>query len=54
MKVKSAEAVPSLESMLNVRGSEANQQMMAAITAKTTVHWLWFVIVFRYLALTKT
>lgn len=54
MKVKNAEAVASRESALKVRGSEQNQQIIVAITANTTVHWLWFVMVFKYLALTRT
>lgn len=40
MKVKKADAVASLESALKVRGKEQNQQMMVAMTAKTTVHSL--------------
>lgn len=54
MKVNRAEAVPNFDSALNVLGSEANQQMTAAITAKTTVHWLWLVMVLRYLEVTST
>lgn len=52
MKVKKADAVARFASDLNVRGSEQTQQMMAEMTAKVMVHWLWFVIVLRYLALT--
>ena len=40
MKVKNADAVPSFDRALKVLGREQNQQMMVAITAKTTVHWL--------------
>jgi len=54
MKVKNADAVPSFERALKVLGSELNQQIIVAITAKTTVHWLWLVMVLRYLALTST
>jgi hypothetical protein len=46
--------VPSFERALKVLGSELNQQIIVAITAKTTVHWLWLVMVLRYLALTST
>jgi hypothetical protein len=54
MKVKNADAVPSFERALKVLGREQNQQIMVAMTAKTTVQWLWLVIVLRYLALTST
>lgn len=54
MNVKIADAAPSLDRTLNVLGREQNQQIRAAITANTTVHWLWLVMVLRYLALTKT
>lgn len=37
MKVKKADAVPSLDIMLNVRGSEATKQMTVTTTLKTTV-----------------
>lgn len=40
MKVKNADAVPSFESALKVLGREQNQQIIVAMTAKTTVHWL--------------
>ena len=33
MKVKKAEAVPNFESMLNVRGNEANHHMTVTTTA---------------------
>jgi hypothetical protein len=52
--VKMAEPRPSLDKPLNVLGNEHTQQMRVEITAKTTVHWLWFVMVFRYFALTRT
>ena len=38
MNVKNAEAVPSFERALKVLGKEQTQQMIAAITANTTVH----------------
>jgi hypothetical protein len=54
MKVKNADPVPNLERALKVLGREQTQQIRVAITAKTTVHSLWLVIVLRYLALTST
>jgi hypothetical protein len=54
MNVKNAETVPRRPRMLKVRGREQNQQIMVAITAKTMVHWLWFVMVLRYFAETRT
>ena len=36
--VKNAENVPRKDSVENVRGREQNQEMSAAMTAKTTVH----------------
>jgi hypothetical protein len=54
MNVKNADAVPSFERALKVLGSELNQHIIVAMTAKTTVHSLWLVIVLRYLALTST
>lgn len=53
MNVKRAEIVASLERALKVLGREATKQMRVAMTAKTIVHWLWLVIVFKYLALTR-
>ena len=53
MKVKNADAVPSFERALKVLGREQNQHIIVAMTAKTTVHSLWLVIVLRYLALTS-
>lgn len=38
MKVKNADAVPSFERALKVLGSELNQHIIVAMTAKTTVH----------------
>jgi hypothetical protein len=40
MKVKNADAVPRRESALKVLGRDENQQIIMAMTAKTTVHWL--------------
>jgi len=54
INVKKAEAVPSLESVENVRGMEKKKQIMAAMTEKMTVHMLWLVIVLRYLADVRT
>ena len=54
MKVKKADPVPNFERALKVLGSEKIQQTIVAITAKTMVHSLWFVIVLRYLALVRT
>lgn len=54
MNVKNAEAVPSFDSALKVLGRDETQHMSVAITAKTIVHWLWLVIVLRYLALVRT
>jgi L-asparaginase/Glu-tRNA(Gln) amidotransferase subunit D len=54
MNVKKADAVANLERALKVRGREQNQQIIVAITANTTVHSLWLVMVFRYFADTKT
>lgn len=54
MNVNSADALAILASVLNVLGREANQQTIAAMTANTTVHWLWFVIVFKYVDVTRT
>ena len=53
-KVKKAERVASLESVLNVLGSEQTKEMTAKMAAKPTVHTLWLVIVLRYLAPVKT
>lgn len=52
INVKKADPVPSFESILKVLGREQNQLMIVAITANTTVHSLWLVMVLRYLALT--
>lgn len=54
MNVKKAEAVPNFERASKVLGREQNQQIIAAMTAKTTVHWLWLVMVLRYVVETKT
>jgi hypothetical protein len=54
MKVKNAEAVPNFDKALKVLGREQIQQISVAMTAKTIVHWLWLVMVLRYLALTRT
>ena len=54
MKVKKADAVPSLERVEKVRGVEKKKQIMAEMREKTTVHWLWFVMVLRYLAEVRT
>jgi hypothetical protein len=54
MNVKNAEPVPNFDRALKVLGREETQQMSVAITAKTTVHWLWLVMVLRYLALVRT
>jgi len=57
-KVKKAEPVPSLDSMLNVRGREKSQQMMVEMKAKTTVRQATLLsgptMVFMYFALTRT
>ena len=53
-KVKKAEAVAILESVENVRGSEQKKEIIAIMTANPTVHMLWLVIVFRYLAPVRT
>ena len=58
IKVKKADAVPNLESISNVRGSEEIQQMMKMTTPKLTerhaIPSLSAVIVLRYLAPTRT
>jgi len=54
MKVKKAERSASVERPANVRGNEQIQQIMAETMEKTTVHWLWFVMVLRYFAVTRT
>jgi len=54
MNVKTADAVPSLARVLNVLGREQKNEMMATMTPKTIVHWLWLVTVFRYLEPTRT
>lgn len=54
MNVKKADPVPNFDKALKVLGSENTQQMIVAMTAKTTVHSLWLVIVLRYLALVST
>ena len=54
MKVKTAENVASLARAEKVLGREQIQQIMVEMTANTMVHWLWLVIVFKYLALTRT
>lgn len=58
IKVNAADAVPSFESMLKVRGKDDNQQITVMMAPKDTV-WqetLEFgpTIVFRYLAPTRT
>ena len=40
MNVKNADPVPSFDRALKVLGREQNQQMIVAMTANTTVHWL--------------
>lgn len=54
MKVKNADAVPSLERVEKVRGMEKKKQITAEMTEKMTVHMLWLVIVLRYLAEVRT
>lgn len=53
INVNRAEPAPSLESALNVRGSDANQQTIAVMNAKAIVHTEWSVIVFKYSAPTR-
>lgn len=50
MKVKNAERVATLDSVLNVRGSEKHQEMMATTSENTTVHTAPLDIVFKYSA----
>jgi hypothetical protein len=50
MKVKNAERVATLDSVLNVRGSEKIQEMIATMNEKTTVHTAPLDIVFKYSA----
>ena len=58
IKVKNAEAVPSFDSILNVRGRENTQEMTNMTTLKLTVRQAMLlsaaVIVFKYLAPTRT
>jgi hypothetical protein len=54
MNVKNADPVPNFDRALKVLGREQNQQIIVAITAKTTVHSLWLLMVLRYLELTST
>lgn len=54
MKVKNAESVANLERVSNVRGSEQTQEITVMIAENEIVHREWFVIVFKYLAPTKT
>ena len=49
-KVKNAERVATLDKVLNVRGSEKHQEIMATIIEKTIVHTAPFDIVFKYSA----
>ena len=53
-KVKNAETSASFDNALKVLGREHTQQMIADMTENTTVHWEWFVMVFKYLAVTRT
>ena len=53
-KVKNAESVASLERVLNVLGKEQTHEMTVMITEKEIEHMEWLVIVFKYLAPTKT
>lgn len=54
MNVKNADTVASFASAEKVLGREQTQQIMVEITANVMVHWLWFVMVLKYLALTST
>lgn len=54
MNVKNAEKVASLARAEKVLGSEKKKQMIAPITANTTVHWLCPVMVFKYSEVTST
>lgn len=58
MNVKNAEAVPSFDNILNVRGREHTQEITNMIALKLTVRQAMLlsvaVIVFKYLAPTRT